>query len=118
MATAKERGWLKAIDGRKLYVRKPHAALNTLLQAMGAIVCKLWMILLHRMLQDRGLVLGRDYNQLGWIHDELQFEHAPGLGPVIAECSNAAIKQAGRMLGLRGEFRSDTKTGRNWAETH
>lgn len=118
VATAKERGWLKAIDGRKLHVRKPHAALNTLLQAMGAIVCKLWMVLFHQEMRKRGYTLGIHYNQLGWIHDELQFEHIPGMGPVIAEVSLASIKEAGRILGVRGEFRSDTKTGHHWADTH
>lgn len=55
MAMAAARGWLKGLDGRKLYVRKPHAALNTLLQGAGAIICKLWMTLVHEELAARGL---------------------------------------------------------------
>lgn len=112
------RGWLKGMDGRKLHVRKAHAALNTLLQSAGAQSCKLWMVLTHRYLADAGLVWGKDFKQVLWVHDELQFTHRPGLGPVIAECAERAIKEAGRQLGLRGEYRSDAKTGDNWAECH
>jgi DNA polymerase-1 len=54
-AIAQDRGWLKGLDGRKLYVRKPHAALNTLLQGAGAIICKLWMIKVHEKLKAQGL---------------------------------------------------------------
>ena len=37
---AAAKGYLKGIDGRKLWVRSEHAALNTLLQGAGAIIMK------------------------------------------------------------------------------
>ena len=37
---ASRRGFLKGLDGRKIYVRHEHAALNTLLQGGGAIAMK------------------------------------------------------------------------------
>lgn len=117
-ATAKARGWLKGIDGRKLIVRKDYAALNALIQGMGAILVKLWMILLHERLQAAGLVRGKDYNQVLWVHDEFQIEHRPGLGPLIGAIGKDTIREAGRRLGLRGELRADFKTGKSWAETH
>ena len=43
---AASRGYLKGIDGRKIYVRSEHAALNTLLQGGGAIVMKKALALL------------------------------------------------------------------------
>jgi DNA polymerase-1 len=134
------RRWLRGLDGRKLYIRKPHASLNTLLQGAGAIICKLWMILLHTKLASLGLgvlvydpgfgtvpdamppvVLGNENNivqQLAWVHDELQFEHTPGLGDLIGKLSREAIREAGEILQFRGVLRSDYKTGRSWAETH
>lgn len=116
---AKARKWLKAIDGRKLYVRKPHAALNTLLQGGGAIVCKLWMVLIHRRLVAEGLLPGRDYvMQVAWSHDELQFDHRPELGGIIGAISQEAIRETAERLGLRGPLRTDAKTGSTWAETH
>lgn len=118
LTNAASRGWLKAIDGRKLMVRKPHAALSTILQGGGSIACKVWIVTFRRMMIERGYLPRRDWNQVAWVHDELQIEHKPGLGPIVKEVSLAASKEAGRILGLRGEFRTDTKTGQNWAETH
>lgn len=117
-AAAESRKWLKGLDGRKLYVRKAHAALNTLLQGAGAIICKLWMVLVHRRLAEAGLIHGRDYRQVAWVHDELQIEHRPGLGAVIGEIAKDAIREAGEVLRMHGPLRGEAKTGRNWAETH
>ncbi|MDG4856415.1 DNA polymerase [Mesorhizobium sp. WSM4982] len=113
-----ERGWLKGMDGRRVYVRKAYSALNTLLQSAGAQTCKLWMMLVHRELERRGLVYGKDYKQVLWVHDALSFTHRPGLGPLILEVGLACLKEAGVMLGLRGEYRGAGKTANNWAETH
>lgn len=115
---AAERGWLKGIDGSRIHVRKAYSALNSLLQSAGAITCKLWMMLVHRELKRRGLVKGKDWKQMLWVHDELQFTHRPGLGPVIKEVAEQCMVQAGEMLGLRGRYRTDGKTGNNWAECH
>lgn len=115
---AQARGWLKGLDGSKLHVRKAHAALNTLLQSAGAMTCKLWMVLTHEKLAARGLIHGVHFKQVLWVHDELQFSHLPGLHEVIKECAYEAIKEAGVMLGLRGEYRADAKLGHNWAECH
>jgi DNA polymerase-1 len=112
------RGWIKAIDGRKLTIRKAHAALNQILQGGGAISCKVWIILFHQKMREVGYVLGVDYNQVLWVHDEIQVEHKPGLGPLVSRLSNEAAHEAGEFLGLRGELRTEAKTGRNWAETH
>lgn len=116
--TGGERGWLKGLDGRKLYIRKKHAALNQLLQGAGAIICKLWMVLTHEKLAALGLVSGVDYQQVVWSHDELQFDHKPGLGEIIGKASGEAIREAGERLGMRATLRGAHKTGRTWAETH
>lgn len=115
---AEERGYVKAIDGRKLFVRKPHAALNTRLQGSGAVACKLWIVLFHKKMRENGYVPGIHYNQVLWVHDEVQIEHQRSLGAVIAEVSEEAAKEAGRALKLRGEFRTESKTGKDWACTH
>lgn len=109
-----EKGWLEALDGSRIHVRKPYAALNSLLQSAGAITCKLWMVLLHRKLAK----LSVNARQILWAHDEFQFTHSYGLGKIIAECAEEAIVETGEILGLRGTYRSDAKHGRNWAECH
>lgn len=127
---AASRGWLKAMDGSRIIVRKPHAALNSLLQSAGAVSCKLWMRLFHEEMARRGYVkrlrpygpdteaTPGDWAQVLWVHDELQITHRPGLGPVIKEVAEECLVKAGVMLGLRGRYRTAGKTGRTWAECH
>jgi len=51
VGNASARGYLLGLDGRKLYIRSEHAALNTLLQSAGAIImkkaCKYWTSMLQ-----------------------------------------------------------------------
>lgn len=115
---AGEKGWVVGMDGRRVYVRKAYSTLNTLLQSAGAQTCKLWICLTHKRLAGAGLLPGRDFIQVSWSHDEIQVDHRPGLGPQIAEIAKAALKEAGVMLNLRGEYRGEAKTGADWAQCH
>lgn len=117
-AVAQKRGWLRALDGRRLVIRKAYSALNSLLQSAGAQTCKLWMVLLHRRLVELGLKPGVDFKQVLWVHDALSFTHRPGLGPIILQAAKETIIEAGKLLGLRGEYRAAGATGVNWAQVH
>jgi hypothetical protein len=76
------------------------------------------MVLVHRELERRGWVYGKDFKQVLWVHDALSFTHRPGLGPELLEVGLSCLREAGVMLGLRGEYRGAGKTALNWAETH
>lgn len=117
-AVATMRGWVKGLDGRRVVVRSPHAAINTLLQSGGAQAIKLWMVLTHRAFKAAGYEWGRDYRQVLWSHDEFGVTHRPGIGPHLEALAKQAIYDAGVMLGLRGSLRAEAKHGANWAETH
>ena len=47
-----EKGFITGLDGRKVPVRSNHAALNTLLQSAGAIICKRWIVEMHSLLKE------------------------------------------------------------------
>lgn len=127
---ATNRGYIIAIDGRKLSVRKLFAALNALLQGSGAVVCKMWIIEMRRMLIEQGLrpsllehgtgkiIEARDWNQIAWVHDETQNEHMKGIGNVIGTTSQIAIGSTSRALDLKVTLKADYKLGLNWAECH
>lgn len=108
------RGHLIGLDGRKLWVRSEHSALNTLLQASGAVVMKKALILLD----DAAKELGFDYKFIGNIHDEIQTEvdeqQAEDFGKLAVSC----IVQAGQQFGLRCPLDGEYKIGDNWSETH
>ena len=109
-------GYIIALDGRKLKTRSQHSALNTLLQAAGAIVCKQWMIHLHETIAERGLQ-GR-VKQVGWFHDELQLEVDEELADEVGRMSVAAIEKTQKTLGVNVPLTGEYKIGNNWSETH
>src|SRR5690606_35310275 len=82
---AKQRGYLIGLDGRKLFVRSQHAALNTLLQSAGAVQMKKALVILDGALQARGFrntgtspcPESIDYEFLINCHDEWQIETKP-----------------------------------------
>ena len=111
---ASGRGYLRGLDGRRLRVRSEHAALNTLLQAAGAIVMKKALVILDDYASQWNL----DYRFLGNIHDEVQAEvvtnQAEKYGWLAVEC----LKAAGVAFDLRCPLDGEYKVGSTWAETH
>ena len=67
---ASERGYVQAIDGRRVLVDSGHKALNYLLQGTAAVLAKRWMVIAHQNIKQ----LGIEAHQLAFVHDELQFE--------------------------------------------
>ena len=114
VARASGRGYLTGLDGRRLRVRSEHAALNTLLQAAGAIVMKQALVTLDDYARQWKL----DYKFIGNIHDEVQSEvaadQAEKYGWLAVEC----LKAAGVEFNLRCPLDGEYKVGTTWAETH
>jgi len=114
VARASGRGYLTGLDGRRLRVRSEHAALNTLLQAAGAIVMKQALVILDDYARQWKL----DYKFIGNIHDEVQSEvaadQAEKYGWLAVEC----LKAAGMEFNLRCPLDGEYKVGTTWAETH
>ena len=111
---ASNRGFLKGIDGRKIYVRSQHASLNTLLQGSGAIVMKQAMINLHELIKLNTF----DACFVANIHDEWQLQvkesQADSVGRIGVECIEKVTEQFNMRCDLTGEY----KIGDSWYETH
>ena len=112
MEYAARRGWIKAIDGRKVYVRSPHSALNFLLQSAGSIVAKRSWVIFHNLARSL------DYKQLGVIHDEIQIECAPEDADEIGRLVVKAMEQTTDYYKLNCPITGEYKVGKNWSETH
>ena len=114
VAQAASRGYIQGLDGRKVFIRSEHAALNSCLQSAGAIIMKQALVIL-----DKFATLWKlDYRLVGNIHDEFQVEvkadQADRFGRLAADC----ITAAGLHFNLRCPLAGDFKVGSNWAETH
>lgn len=117
---AEQRGWVKGLDGRRIPVRSAHSALNFLLQSAGAIVCKYWMVELHRLLKSHGYVHGVHFKQSAFVHDELQISFDPKVlnGEYLGDISKRAIKIVGDRLNINIPLDSDWDVGDSYADTH
>lgn len=111
---AASRGYLKPLDGRRVPVRKEHAALNTLLQSSAAIVFKRWLVTLADDIvrKQMGAYL------LAPIHDEIQAEVKPEWVDPYKEAALASIVQTGEYYHLNLPLKGEAKSGMNWAMTH
>ena len=114
VATSASKGYLTGLDGRKVFIRSEHAALNSLLQSAGALIMKQALIILDKY----ATIWGINYKIVGNIHDEFQVEvredQAGKFGSLAASC----IEAAGIHFKLRCPLAGDYKIGNSWAETH
>lgn len=60
---------LIGLDGRILYCRSPHSALNLLLQSAGALVCKQWVVFWEEGMRARGFDHHNDFRLQAWVHN-------------------------------------------------
>jgi len=116
---ASSKGYLKGLDGRRIPVRSSHAALNSLLQSCGAVLCKQWVVDVYQSLSDIYVPgYDGDFVICGWIHDEVQVacrsELAQAVGQRIVKCAT----NAGSNYGFKVRLDSEYKVGRSWSETH
>ena len=111
---AEENEYIKALDGRKIFIRSSHAALNSLLQGAGAIVMKRGLIILDEMLQENIV----DAHIVANVHDEWQIETWHEDVDRLGEMAVSAIRQAGDYYKLNCPLDAEYKVGENWSETH
>ena len=111
---ASERGFLKGLDGRKIYVRSQHAALNTLLQGGGAIVMKKAMCILQDLINLNIL----DAKFVANIHDEWQIQVKEYQADFVGRLGVEAIEKASEYFNMRCPLTGEYKIGENWYETH
>jgi DNA polymerase I-like protein with 3'-5' exonuclease and polymerase domains len=117
---AAKKGWMKALDGRRLHVRSQHVGLNLLCQSSGSILCKTWLTSFYDYMLNNGFTHGYegDFVIVGWIHDEIQVacksEYAEAIGDALVYCA----KTAGEPYDFTVPLDSSYSIGNNWSETH
>ena len=112
--TAAQRGHIRGLDGRRIFIRHQHAALNTLLQGAGAIVCKQWSIFMDEAIQRERL----NAHLVNTIHDELQYEVDKDHATHIIELADSTMQDVGKFFNMRVRLNAEARQGNNWAETH
>jgi len=108
------KGFVFGLDGRKIWVRSEHAALNSLLQGAGAIVMKKALVLFDKKVLENNWSVKLVAN----VHDEIQFECSPDIAEAAGKACVQAIRDAGVAFELKCPLDGEYKIGRNWRETH
>lgn len=109
------RGYLKGLDGRKLFVRSEHRCLSQLLQSAGAILCKKWVALVHNEIKKQNL----EAEILGWIHDEVQIAcRNEEVAKHVGNITGRMAKEAGTHFQIKIPIESEYDVGRTWSDTH
>jgi len=95
-------------------------ALNSLLQAAGAIICKRWIVEFNRRLTERFGPQGWDgqWAALAWIHDEVQLAVRPEIAEEVCQILVASIEFITQHFRWKLPLTGEAKVGRNWKETH
>jgi DNA polymerase I-like protein with 3'-5' exonuclease and polymerase domains len=113
-ACAEIDGAIELLDGRSVPVRSEHKALNVLLQGCGAIISKWWCLIGTRNVRAAGLRA----NQIGFIHDEVQWECHPDDAAALGKILEDAAVAAGEYLNIRMPINAEHSVGNNWADCH
>ena len=111
---ASEKGSIRSIDGRQIAVNSPHKSLNFLLQSGAGTVAKRWMVINQDHIKELNLCC----SQLGFIHDELQFEVDPKHAEDLCSSLVLSSTEAGAYYNIRCRIDAEATIGNIWSETH
>lgn len=108
------KGFVPGLDGRKIWVRSEHSALNSLLQGAGAVVMKQALVVLEKDIRRNKLRAKFVVN----VHDEWQIECHPDDADAVGKLAVVAIRTAGEHFNLRCPLDGEYKIGKSWRQTH
>ena len=108
------KGWVPGLDGRRIWVRSEHAALNSLLQGAGAIVMKKALVIFD----DKRKANNWTVKYVANVHDEAQLECPKDIAEEVGKAFKQSIIEAGEHYKLRCPLDGEYKIGANWRQTH
>lgn len=108
------KGWVPGLDGRRIWVRSEHAALNSLLQGAGAIVMKKALVIFDNKVKANKWPVKYVAN----VHDEFQLECPKDIAEEVGKAARMSIIEAGEYFKLRCPLDGEYKIGRSWRHTH
>lgn len=108
------KGYMTRLDGGRLQVPSEHKTLACYLQAGEAVIMKKAYVLSYLRVKWEGLKC----LNVGWIHDEIQWDSSVDCADKIGQITAEAITKAGEFYKLKCPLVGQYKVGLSWAETH
>ena len=110
-----KRGYLKGLDGRKLFVRSEHRCLSQLLQSSGAVLCKQWLAMIDKEITKQGL----EAYIVGWVHDEVQIAcKTKEIANDVGNITRRMAQEAGEAFQFNLPIEAEFNLGKTWSDTH
>jgi len=109
-----KKGYLPALDGRRIEVGSEHSALNRLLQGAGAIIAKQWIVEVHKLMRANNIT----FTQLLMVHDEIQASVRPEDAEKAGQLMVEAARITGEVLQFRLPIAAEYAVGASWYDTH
>ena len=111
----KNKGWIRGIDNRKLFVKSEHRVLSQILQNAGSVIAKSWVRIIDREITKNSL----EAYIVGFVHDEIQIacktkKVAEDVGNITRRASIESGQEHGFQIPIEAEF----NIGKTWADTH
>ena len=113
-----KREYLIGLDGRPLFCRSDFKGLNVLLQSSGALIMKQVVIELHNKMYDLGYFYGHDWQQHGFIHDEIQVSCPPVMVDTLTSVALEAFTASQQFFDFQCPIHGDAHVGYSWDQTH
>ncbi len=119
-STIRQRGFVKALDGRKIYCSTEHSALNYLLQSAGAIVAKLWLVYSIEEMEKAGYKFNKDFYQVAFIHDQYDWVYDPKVitHDELYKASQTALDRVQVDLKIKMKLDCAACSGDDFSEVH
>ena len=112
----KTKRYVKAIDGRLVWLKNQHSALNFLLQSCGAIIMKKALEICDNDLRAAGIREHMEF--VANVHDEFQMECRTEYAEQVGDIARQSIVKAGEYFDFRCPLDGEFKCGASWKETH
>lgn len=108
----KQKGYIKGLDGRAVWVRAKHMVLNYLLQSLEAIVMKNFIVQIFKRMENTGILL------VTTMHDEVQFLVPNGIVDSFCDQAHRSIEFVNKKFNLWCPQDIDIHIGTSWSECH
>ena len=115
-----EQGFIYGLDGRKVFCRSSHSALNTQLQGDAALIAKRWLVFTEDAALSAGMNHGwaGEFAMLAFVHDEIQTAVRARKAKEYAALCIEAAAQAGESFDMACPIDAEAKLGWNWSDCH
>lgn len=110
----KSGGFVKGLDGRKLFARSPHSLVNLMFQSAGSILVKTAACYMDNAIKEKNL----DCTQIIIYHDELEYEVLVEHAEIAKQEAEKSFTKAGKFWKFNVPLVGEGKLGKNWYEVH